>query len=303
MGRKLTHQQFVEKSIKIHGHKYKYPGTYVNNRTPIEIGCHVHGNFWQSPNSHLGGHGCKQCHYDLLKNSNDQFWQNVHTVHGHTYQYHSSYVGLRHTLLIECRIHGIFEQRADHHRNGSGCPQCHSNAHMGKEKFVDAANVIHEFKYSYPGEYEGSQTPIEICCAKHGSFWQKPAVHLQGHGCPHCPARVSRAETAWLDFLEIPSEYRQQPIKLNNKWIVADAHNPHTNTVYEFYGDYWHGNPQVFNSQKINSLADKTFGQLYQDTLSREALIKQRGYNLISIWENDWKRFQKDRQNYLRAIN
>lgn len=34
--------------------------------------------------------------------------------------------------------------------------------------------------------YIDSKTPIEIICKKHGSFWQKPVVHMYGANCPLC---------------------------------------------------------------------------------------------------------------------
>ena len=33
----------------------------------------------------------------------------------------------------------------------------------------------------------------------------------------------------------------------------------------------------------------KTFGSLYQKTLEKEKELKQLGYNVIYIWEKQWK--------------
>lgn len=64
--------------------------------------------------------------------------------------------------------------------------------------------------------------------------------------------------------------------------------------MYEFYGDYWHGNPEVFDQEGINSVAKKSFGFLYERTKTKDALIISSGYKLITIWEND---FEKSRRN------
>ena len=66
-----------------------------------------------------------------------------------------------------------------------------------------------------------------------------------------------------------------------------------TNTVYEFLGDYWHGNPSVFNSSKINKDCKKTFGELYEMTFKRLNKVKSLGYNVKYIWEKDWSKFNK----------
>jgi len=53
---------FVYKANKIHGDKYNYDKVvYINAKTPIIIGCPVHNDFLQTPDSHLGGSGCSKC--------------------------------------------------------------------------------------------------------------------------------------------------------------------------------------------------------------------------------------------------
>ena len=53
---------FVEKAVKIHGEKYDYSKVeYVNSQTKVCIICPEHGEFWQTPISHLSGRGCKKC--------------------------------------------------------------------------------------------------------------------------------------------------------------------------------------------------------------------------------------------------
>ncbi|MGZ5191080.1 MAG: DUF7487 domain-containing protein, partial [Flavisolibacter sp.] len=67
----------------------------------------------------------------------------------------------------------------------------------------------------------------------------------------------------------------------------ADGYCSETNTIYEFHGDYWHGNPDVYSSDEINKVNGKTMGELYQKTLEKEETIKGLGYNLVVAWENE----------------
>jgi G:T-mismatch repair DNA endonuclease (very short patch repair protein) len=70
----------------------------------------------------------------------------------------------------------------------------------------------------------------------------------------------------------------------------ADGYCAETNTIYEYHGDYWHGNPMCFNPWKRNKSNNTQFGELYRKTLEREQLICDLGYNLEDIWESEWKK-------------
>ena len=70
---------------------------------------------------------------------------------------------------------------------------------------------------------------------------------------------------------------------------MVDAYNSLTNTVYEFYWDFWHGNPLKFNADGINPIRKLTYGDLYSRTIKRQALIEAAEYNFIYIWETDFK--------------
>jgi len=69
---------------------------------------------------------------------------------------------------------------------------------------------------------------------------------------------------------------------------IVDGYDPDTKTIYEFNGDFWHGNPDIFNSYDYNNVSKKQFGELYENTLKRERELIKKGYNVISIWENDF---------------
>jgi hypothetical protein len=59
---KKTTEQFVKDAQQIHGEKYSYEETvYVRASQKVKINCLKHGSFYQEANSHLRGHGCKEC--------------------------------------------------------------------------------------------------------------------------------------------------------------------------------------------------------------------------------------------------
>jgi len=59
-------------------------------------------------------------------------------------------------------------------------------------------------------------------------------------------------------------------------------------TVYEFYGDRIHGNLKIYNSNMISPIG-KTYGDLYKTTKDRELAFINAGYNLVTIWESEFK--------------
>lgn len=57
-------ERFIELAKSIHGDKYRYDQdlVYVDSRTPVKIFCNnCQEYFWQTPQSHLQGHGCPVC--------------------------------------------------------------------------------------------------------------------------------------------------------------------------------------------------------------------------------------------------
>lgn len=59
---RLTAEDFVSRANNIHNNKYIYSMVkYTNDATKVCIICPIHGDFWQTPHSHLQGHGCPKC--------------------------------------------------------------------------------------------------------------------------------------------------------------------------------------------------------------------------------------------------
>ena len=73
--------------------------------------------------------------------------------------------------------------------------------------------------------------------------------------------------------------------------MKVDGYCEKNNTIYEFHGDFWHGNPKKFEKTEINRVTGDTMGNLYKKTLDKENIIKELGYNLIVMWEHNWKEF------------
>lgn len=293
---KLSLEVFIEKAIGVHGDMYNYSLVqYKNIGTKVQIICQLHGAFDQRPGDHLKGNGCPKC-FGNSKLTTQDFITRAHKTHNNFYNYSlTEYIDSYHKVKIICPIHGIFEQAPFSHLNNIGCIKCGIIKNTSTlEGWIIKSNIIHSNKYDYSlSDYKGSYIKLIIVCLKHGSFLQLPSHHLQGHGCPKCSHTISNLETEWLNSLNILEVYRNKRLNINNKIICPDAYDPNANIIYEFYGDFWHGNPKLYDQTKINSATKTTFGELYNKTINKEKLIKEAGYNLITIWENDFKKINK----------
>ena len=59
-------------------------------------------------------------------------------------------------------------------------------------KFIKKAKKIHGNKYDYSlVNYKNRNTEIEIICPEHGSFIQRPYLHIKGRGCSLCGSKKS----------------------------------------------------------------------------------------------------------------
>lgn len=312
-GNRITQEEFIARSIVAHGEdKYDYSAvTYKTGKDKVLIGCLTnieHGWFKQKPENHMAGSGCAKCAVETAasvnRNTLQDFITKSNSIHGEG-KYDYSLVVYKNShvaVTIICKEHGKFEQTADAHMRGHGCPTCgykiraKANTNPAEDFFKKVLLIHGEGRYDYTKfVYVNTDTKGTIGCLKnpkHGFFEQKPHHHLQGKGCPKCSRSVSNKETAWLDSLRLPNDkfHRQVKIEIDNKKYNVDGYDPLTNTVYEFHGDYWHGNLNLYEPDFINKVTGGTMRQLYDQTCKKHRDIKGAGYNLVWIWESDWEK-------------
>lgn len=278
---------FIKISNELYCDKYDYTLVeYTTTNDKVKIICPNHGIFEKSPKNHLKGQGCPKC----KKITTEKFIKICKDKHSNKYDYSLSvYSGSHSKVKIICSKHGLFEQSASQHMRGFGCLRCSlDNNRISTKDFINISNKAHNNKYDYSiTEYKLCKSKVEIICPIHGIFTQIAGDHMRGFGCKSCGSEisVSKLEKKWLDSLSVENENRQYKI---SKYIV-DGYDPSTNTIYEFNGDFWHGNPNKYNSEDINPITNSTFGYLYKKTLNKEKYFTNKGYNIVSIWESDYK--------------
>ena len=184
---KLTQKEFIDKCKIIHHFKYDYSKVdYINTETKVCIICPEHGEFWQTPHSHLQGADCPFCK-GCIKLTQEEFVKRAKQIHGNKYDYSKSiYNSYETKVCIICPEHGEFWQTPHSHLQGQGCPYC-NGLYKTTGQIITEFREIHKDKYDYSKvDYINTETKVCIICPEHGEFWQTPHSHLQGQGCPYC---------------------------------------------------------------------------------------------------------------------
>jgi len=102
-----------------------------------------------------------------------------------------------------------------------------------------------------------------------------------------------------IQHAENKGEYRIEDPELKC-YYKADGYFEQDNKKYvvEFHGIYYHGNPKMYKPDSICKLRRITFGELYKKTEERMYRIKALRYEVIFIWEQDYKQYLIDRNDY-----
>ena len=242
--KKLSTNEFIEKSNKIHNNKYNYSKVvYVDNKTPVCIICPEHGDFLQVPYSHLKGFGCAECG-GRKKSNKDEFISKSLLIHNNKYSYENvEYINTDTKVNVTCPIHGDFLITPHHHLNGVGCSKCAGNYSYNNEDVIKMFKDVHGDKYDYSKvEYINTHKKVKIICKKHGVFEQTPKAHLVGQGCPICKHEYTKSETKLYDFVKkyySDAVRHKKPLFLKtykNGWQELDIFIPSLNVAIEYQG-------------------------------------------------------------------
>lgn len=184
--KKLTLEEFIEKSNEIHGvGTYNYSKVvYVNNSTDVIIICPKHGDFPQTPANHLIGRGCKICGIEKgaenRKLTTEEFIEKSNEIQGiGTYDYSKvKYVDEDTEVIIICPKHGDFPQKPKYHLQGCGCRKCNKN--KGEEavrKFLIEKGIefeeqkrFNDCRYKLPLPFDFYLPKYNICIESDGNI-------------------------------------------------------------------------------------------------------------------------------------
>jgi hypothetical protein len=300
--KRITKEEWLARAEAKFGSKFDYSQVeYKDQQKEVSIICPIHGLFWQRPQQHIASiHGCNLCSPTCgAAITKQQFIDKSISKHGDKFDYSKVvFTGVKKQVIIICPMHGEFLQIAEKHFY-YGCSACARNKRSTTEKFIEEAKLIHGDKYDYSKvEYKSRHRSVWIICPSHGGWSQSPGNHLTGRGCKYCSiGNASKKEQNWLDKMGLPNDSKHRNVRLileDGSYYIVDGCIPNSNVVYEFNGDFWHGNPAVFDLEKMNEKSHRTFGELFEKTIMKIRALRKAGYKVITIWES---KYDKDTNN------
>ena len=152
---------------------------------------------------------------------------------------------------------------------------------ISKEEFINKSSSIHNNKYDYSKvNFINVRTKVCIICPEHGEFWQTPAAHMNGQGCPKCQKRNYKYTTD--EFINVlntifGNEYDYSKVKYINSQkkvcIICPEH-----------GEFWQTPNQLLQNKcgcpKCNSTF-KIFNK--EDFISNALKIHKNKYDYSKV--------------------
>ena len=200
-----------------------------------------------------------------------------------------------------------------------GCPWCVTRkfcSHMSLEySHPEIAIQWHPTRNGdlKPSDFtRGSDYKAWWTCSKtktHPHDWKSTICDrtLKESGCPFCSiSSCSKIQITWLEFLISTLGLSIQHYKNGGEVAIGkykvDGFDRLENNIYEFYGCFWHGCPFCFNPEDTNPKTHKKFKDMFEKTKNRASILRK-NYNLIEIWECQWRDIVISAELKLQYIN
>ena len=188
-------EKFKEQIIEIYGDKYNLDLIdYKNTKTPVIIGCPIHGEKTRKPCDILQGIACDECDKKKTKSTDKElFILEAKKVYGDKDDYtDTNIVSSRENIKIRCTKHDlVFEKNIQTYLAGWGCPECSAENYsklrsIPKDVYYERVKKIHNNKYEYCDDYTFTKYDVSFICKEHGKVKRNGYKHLLGYGCPYC---------------------------------------------------------------------------------------------------------------------
>jgi hypothetical protein len=87
---------------------------------------------------------------------------------------------------------------------------------------------------------------------------------------------------------------------IKNSILYPDIILPDLKIIINYHGDFWHGSETIFNNENtIIPRINKSVKDVRLNDVEKDRLYVSRGYNVITIWEKDYK---KNKENAIKKI-
>lgn len=189
---RMTQEQFIQESKKIHGDKFDYEFVeFVNVTTKVHLICNDCGeHIFQTPSNNLLGNSCIACSRKKPY-TKETFIEAAKKIHGDRYDYSEiEYINIRTKIKIWCKeCQKFFYQEPAKHFYG-GCITCGGREKLTQDEFLKRAKEIYgDNTYDYSNVvYINMETKVELKCFRAGhAFKIDPKHHInRRQGCSIC---------------------------------------------------------------------------------------------------------------------
>jgi very-short-patch-repair endonuclease/CO dehydrogenase/acetyl-CoA synthase epsilon subunit len=184
---------------------------------------------------------------------------------------------------------------------------------------IQTTNGLSYYKEKYPNDYEERfQKRIDMWLAAYNANDTDLINLKKSHsitGGLACGLSLEDAELRYNNMIEHMRTIRRKPSKISQKMCEmlfdklngtcyysnnnyeyqidkyrVDFYHKETNTVVEFYGDYYHQNPNIFDKHHcVHGITAE--GRWKYDMLRKETILKSGKVNkFFEVWESDFRK-------------
>jgi hypothetical protein len=118
--------------------------------------------------------------------------------------------------------------------------------------------------------------------------------------------KYSSESTEWLEYLRRHKGVRGLQHATNGGEVkigkyYVDGFDKASNTVYEYYGCFFHGCKNCFSGELRNPDTNKRLIQSYTETMLREKWLRSQNYKVVTMWGCDWLKV-KQKNSSVKAL-
>ena len=324
MAKRMTTSQFIERAISIHGDQYDYSLVdYKTTYIKVKIICKEHGEFEQVPKDHIiSKSGCPKCRTTKTKQTNLNKYGHVCYLHSTDGKHKVVTTNLNKYGYSNVLQSPIIQKQVKQtnlikygHENITKNPKIRQKQKLtkkiryGNEYFTNRTkfkntirrlngnersfNLLEDVNWLTVQYIEQNKSAQQIALEL-GTATTTVLRYLYKYNFTIVHSyNYSHKCISWLDtIMEVDNIHIQHALNDGEYQIPgtrykADGYCQETNTIYEFHGDYWHGNPKIYDSNDMNKVIRLSMGELYERTIKKEEEIRQLGYIVVVMWESD----------------
>lgn len=273
---------------KVHGNRYIYDKVkYKRSHDLVTIICKEHGEFRQTPNTHLAGSGCPKC--GIEKNTDRQRLRlsdlQLLATRKDGKCLATEYKNARIPIPWECKKGHRWKAAASTIRGGTWCPVCAHKRGAKKRLKKDGLELAIEIAKERQGKllsnnYKGFNKPLVWKCSAGHKFKSKLAEVQRGSWCPECASgtseRLCKVVLETIFNAKFPKSYPDWLRTMDGRQLELDGYAKSLGVAFEHQGmQHYKDIPHFSQSRSFEA-------QQEADRVKRH-LCKSNGVALIEV--------------------